>query len=420
MNTRSALRIRPAVAIGALTGRLLALAPGTMPRSTLVAVVAGVLLTLAGTGIGAAVGAIRDRGTDRRPAPVTGGWLAAGLMMIGVAVGVAARNEVAIRAAVGAPPIGAGWVVAVMTAPIAAAAFAVMVRPRVWAATALVGAAAITSLQVPGHAEASRPNVPDGPGMIYGLLTDPGSLQTRADRIADRWVAAGGVGRRAVVIAVPTGSGWVDSGAVDGVQRYFGGSVSVLALQYDDVASWKAFVSSPDAAGDSAIAVLRAVDQRLDEVPAQRRPRVYLVGQSLGAVGADAARAWATRTGVRLDGTVLAGPPTGTVEELPACARRVVLANRDDPVTAFGTALLWRPAGDHRDVTDDGHPDDGDRQPTAELPWLPVVSMIGTALDLPGALAVPTGHGHRYGVEQGLAIGRLPAGCQPIMPRAAS
>ncbi|ALG84101.1 alpha/beta-hydrolase family protein [Gordonia phthalatica] len=403
MNPRGVLRVRPAVAIGALVGRLLALAPGVMPRSTLIAVAAGVLLTLVGMGVGAAAGAVRNRLVDDRPDPVTGVWLAVGLMASGVAVGVAARHEIAVRAALDVPSIGIGWVLAVTTVPMIAAVLAVTIRPRVWAATVLVGAVALTALRTPGPADAARPDVPDSPAMIYSLLTEPGSVQTRADRLVDRWVDAGGLDRRAVVVAVPTGSGWVDAGTVDGVQRRFDDSVTVLALQYDDVASWKAFVSSPDAAGDSAIAVLRAVDRRLDAVPPQRRPRVYLVGQSLGAVGADAARAWAVRTGAHVDGTVLAGPPAGTVEALPSCARRVVLANRDDPVTAFSEALLWRPA----DRTLDAEPtDDGDRQP-----WLPVVSMIGTVLDLPGALDVPTGHGHRYGVEQGLAIGRLPAGC---------
>lgn len=433
MSARALFRVRPAVAVGALAGRLLALAPGAMPRSMLIAVTAGVLLTLLGMGVGAALGAIRDRSVARPPAPVTGGWLAAGLLATGVAVGVAARHEIVVRAAVDAPPIGIGWILAVTSAPVIAAVAAVIIHPRVWAATALITAVAAVGLRMPGPAEAARPDVPERPALVYGLLTEPGSLQARAARLVDRWVDADGLDRRAVVIAVPTGSGWVDAGTVDGVQRHFDGSAAVLALQYDDVPSWQAFVSSPDAAGDSAIAVLRAVDRRLAAVPPAQRPRVYLVGQSLGAVGADAARAWAARTGTHLDGTVLAGPPAGTVEALPACAPRVVLANRDDPVTVFGTALLWRPARPFADrntaagnTADRNTPDsntadsntadsstagrytadDGDRRP-----WLPVVSMIGTLLDLPGALAVPIGHGHRYGAEQGLAIGRLPGGC---------
>lgn len=398
LQTSALCRIRPAVAIGALVGRLLALAPGTMPRSMIVATAAGVLLTLIGMGVGAIVGLVRDRLVDRRPEPVSGAMLAAGLMASGVAVGFAVQHEIAVRAASGAAPIGVGWVLVVTVVPVLAAVAAVVVRPRVWGTTAMIGLIAVAALRMPGPAAAARPNVPASPAMLYSLLTESGSFDARADRLVGRWVDDGGLRQRAVVIAVPTGSGWVDAGAVEGVQRRFDDSVRVLALQYDDVASWKAFVSSPDAAGDSAIALLRAVDRRLASVPSQVRPRVYLIGQSLGAVGADAARRWAAETGTHLDGTVLAGPPAGTVERLPACAPRVVLANRDDPVTEFSTALLWRPT-------------DGDRQQAEELPWLPVVSMVGTLLDLPGALDVPTGHGHRYGVEQGLAISRLPGGC---------
>lgn len=406
MNFSALLRIRPAVAIGALVGRLLALTPGMMPRAALTTAAAGAALTLLGMGIGALVGVVRDRVVDRRPRPVSGPLLALGAMVVGVAVGLAVRHESAVRAAVGAAPVGAGWVIATMLVPALVAVAAVVIRPRVWAATAITGLIAITALRLPGPAAASGPDVPDSPAMIYSRLTEPGSTASRADRLVERWVADDGLKQRAVVIAVPTGSGWVDAGTVDGVRRQFAGSVRVLALQYDDVASWKAFVSSPDAAGRSATAVLRAVDRRLSSVPEGARPRVYLVGQSLGAVGADAARRWADSSGVHLDGTVLAGPPAGTIETLPRCARRVVLANRDDPVTAFGAALLWRPLHGY------GAADD-DRPSTGELPWLPVVSMLGTALDLPGALDVPTGHGHRYGVEQGLAISRLPSGCEP-------
>ncbi|MBM7366852.1 alpha/beta-hydrolase family protein [Gordonia hydrophobica] len=401
MTAAAVFRIRPAVAIGALVGRLLALAPGAMPRSMLVATAAGVLLTLVGMGVGALVGAVLDSRRDRvrrhRAQPVSGTVLAAGLLAVGVALGIAVRHEVEIRAATGAAPIGVGWVVTVTAVPLLAAVAAVIVRPRTWAALGLAGVIAVTALQVPGPAAAAPPDVPAGPAMLYSPLTEPGSVASRADRLVQRWVDDGGLDQRAVVIAVPTGSGWVDAGAVEGVQRHFADSVRVLGLQYDDVASWKAFVSSPDAAGNSASALLGAVDRRLAAVPPQQRPHVYLIGQSLGAVGADAARRWAAENGVHLDGTVLAGPPASSIEPLPACAPRVVLANRDDPVTAFSTALLWRP--------------NDDRQRAGTPPWLPVVSLIGTALDLPGALDVPTGHGHRYGVEQGLAIGRLPGGC---------
>ncbi|WP_412475232.1 alpha/beta-hydrolase family protein [Gordonia sp. LUNF6] len=407
------LRVRPAVAAGALAGRLLALAPGMLPRSALVAAVAGLALTLLGMAVGAGVGALRDRIGDRPPAPVSGGVLAAGLVVAGAAVGLAARHESAVRAAVGAPPIGPGWVLAVCAIPVAAAAAVVAIPGRVWAGFGMVAVVAAASIGLPAPAQASGPDVPERPVMLYSPLSEPGSVRDRAERLADRWVADGGREARAVVVAVPTGSGWIDAGTVDGFTGYFGGSVRVVALQYDDVASWRAFISSPDRAGTSASAVLDAVWSRISNLPEARRPRVYLAGQSLGAVGADAARRWANDSGVELAGTVLAGPPAGSVDRVASCERRVVLANADDPVPGFAPSLLWHPI--------DRIPGDGDdRRHSESPPWLPVVSMVGTVLDLAGSLKVPAGHGHRYGVEQGLAAGIMPAGCQPTGPRAAS
>ncbi|EGD56953.1 alpha/beta-hydrolase family protein [Gordonia neofelifaecis] len=413
----SRLRIRPAVAVGALVGRLLALAPGMLPQSALIATVAGVVLTLAGMGVGALVGQAVDRYRNRAAPAVSGAWLGAGLLVSSAVLGFAVRHELSVRAAVGAPPVGTGWVLAVGLIPIVAALAVVVVPARIWVGGSLASLVAVTALHLPAPAQASGPDVPDSRAMIYGPLTESGTFDQRADRLTARWSADGGLDQRAVVIAVPTGSGWVDAGAVDGFVRHFDGSVRVLALQYDDVASWRAFVSSPDHAGDSATALLASVERRLATVPPDRRPRVYLAGQSLGAVGADAARRWANASGVDLAGTVLAGPPAGTVEDVRSCERRVVLANADDPVPAFRPALLWRPvtriAGD-----------DGDRQRADALPWLPVASMVGTVLDLAGSLKVPTGHGHRYGVEQGLAVASMPSGCagpaQPMGPRAAS
>ena len=55
-----------------------------------------------------------------------------------------------------------------------------------------------------------------------------------------------------------------------------------------------------------------------------------------------------------------------------------------------------------------------------QVPWTPVASFVGTALDLAVSLDGPVGSGHHYGDEQGLSLARMPSGCQATGPRAAS
>ncbi len=36
--------------------------------------------------------------------------------------------------------------------------------------------------------------------------------------------------------------------------------------------------------------------------------------------------------------------------------------------------------------------------------WIPGVTFLQTTVDMLGSLGVPTGHGHRYGTDQGTAL----------------
>lgn len=196
--------------------------------------------------------------------------------------------------------------------------------------------------------------------------------------------ALGGLRQRAVVIAVPTGSGWVDAAAVRGFEERFAGSVRILAVQYSEVPSWQAYVRSPASAGESAIALLDAVVTTLRG----HRPEVYLYGQSLGAIGADAARQWSAAHHHPLTGSVLVGYPGGHPAGVDPT--RTVINNASDPVARLGFSLLWKPAASAAHQTEN----------VPAPPWLPGLSALATVIDLFGSLDVPSGFGHRYGPEQ--------------------
>ncbi|MCP2177216.1 alpha/beta-hydrolase family protein [Williamsia maris] len=416
----------PAGVIGALVGSTIALAPGSLPREVSVhAALLGACLLL-GAGIGSVVGRLpvdraADPAADRdRRVRVVG---IAAVLFTGMVLANLWWQDT-LRTGLDQPGVGLGWIAASF-APVALYA-AVVAAPGLTSVAVVTAAAAIAGL-APASADPQDTDVIRA-GMsraeafatsdatatslrLYSPL-DGRTAERRATDLVDRWSSAGGARRAAVVVAVPTGSGWVDPDAVRGFEERLGGDVSVIALQYSDIPSWRAFVSGSDTARTGAIAVTAALTRAVGRLPTAARPQVYLYGQSLGAIGADAAREWAaTRAAeVSVCATVLAGAPAGTVA--PQASRRVVLANASDPVVRWSPRLLWRP-------------------PTrstarADLPrpvWFPVAGFIQASTDLLGALSFPAGHGHQYGAEQGTTAPLCPTRTgvdQTSGPRAAS
>lgn len=211
-----------------------------------------------------------------------------------------------------------------------------------------------------------------------GSAPDVPSRASLAVRESER---AGGFDRGHLVLAIPTGSGWVDAQAVEGFERRWGNDVAIVAQQYSDAPSWMTFLTDRDAASDSARALTSAVRAHIDTLPASQRPEVHVYGQSLGASGAAAAL---TNTEAGSCAAFLAGPPAGV--HLPG---GTVLANTSDPVVWWEPALLWSP------------PDLSHARVDAPVPaWLPLVTFVHTTVDLLTSLDTAPGHGHRYGQDQ--------------------
>ncbi|WP_305092041.1 alpha/beta-hydrolase family protein [Prescottella sp. R16] len=216
---------------------------------------------------------------------------------------------------------------------------------------------------------------------------DVASRAALAVRDLDR---AGGFGRGHVVVAVPTGSGWIDGEAARGIERRFDGDVAIVGQQYSYAPSWVTFLFGRNDAAESARALFTAVSAHIAAMPVDTRPDLHVYGQSLGSIGGSAVFDSGAETAVC--SVLWAGPPAGAVRTDGAA----VLANSSDPVVWWSPTLLTR-APDLSRVRID-----------APVPqWIPFVSFVQTTVDLVFALDAPTGHGHRYGDDQGL---RLP-GC---------
>lgn len=396
----------PVLVVSVVVAYLVALYPGTLPRDALTTTVVATGVTALGAAVGmlSAQRSSRRRGLpDRQTRRVI---LGIGVLVAAGGAGLAVWWQNLIRAALGAAPTGPDWWAGATLAPLAVVAAIVLV-PRVTAVIAASAVALAAGLLTPASAGADEAQplprtvaVSESGTLLRGKLSAP-EFNPPARRLVQSWVAGDGLSARAVIVAVPTGSGWVDQAAVAGFVDRFDGDVRILTLPYADVPSWKAFVSDDAAATDSSIALVRELARILESRPEADRPRLVLYGQSLGAVGADAARIWLEdhHPGLLAE-TVLTAPPAGTVAAVSATPR-VVVANRSDPVVRWSLSSLWRPPAEPAEVVHGG-------PQVPRVPWLPMVSFLQTSVDLLAALDGPTGVGHRYGVEQARAVSGLP------------
>ncbi|MEU8899513.1 alpha/beta-hydrolase family protein [Nocardia sp. NPDC048505] len=424
---------------------LVSLAPGLLPRTAgaqaiLTALLIGLALGVAGlTRMG-----LRRCGIDPnvRFAGVRRPLFALGAVFVAAAAAQAGHWQNSLRAAMGTPPIGADywlrcavgagllvlvctgiargfrWALrrlglirgAALTVVAAIAGYLVLVpsfvgwRQSTYAAAnhtldpALVQPVSLTwsgsgesavswnSLGAEGRKFVSGDAA--GPARVYVGVESAPDLDSRVALAIRELERAGGFGRSNIVIAVPTGSGWIDANAMTGFAQRFGADAAIVGLQYSYAPSWVTFVFGRDDAVAAARALFDAVERRSAELGGGHRLFVY--GQSLGAYGGSAVFADAAEQDRRTCAVLWAGPPAGQVHRAGA----TVLANSSDPVVRWSPALLWRA------------PDLSGARVDAPLPgWLPVASFIQTTADLLAALDAPAGHGHRYGADQGTALG---------------
>ncbi|WP_328601485.1 alpha/beta-hydrolase family protein [Nocardia terrae] len=424
-------------------GTIVSLAPGLLPRTPSAQAILTALLVLIGLGVAAIIRMVL-RWTrfgivhlTRARVPA----LVVAVALTGAALGYAQHWQNTLRAAMGVSGIGPGYWAQWLgwTVPLVAVVVAV-VRGVRWVVRRLgpmrgvaAGVALVVAMQVvivpsvvewrqaayaaansyvdPGLVQPDSPTRSGSPVSmaswpslgaqgrrfvagtpartvrVYVGLNSAPDLDSRVALAIRELERTGGLQRRNLVVTVPTGSGWIDGDAAKGLDARFGGDVALVGLQYSDAPSWVTFVFGRSAAEESARALFRAVEQRISRLPDP--PKLYVYGQSLGALGGSSIFGSDAEQDARTCGALWAGPPAGQVHR----GRAAVLANASDPVVRWSPSLLWRA------------PDLTGTRPDAPVPhWFPVISFLQTTADLLGALDAPPGHGHRYGTDQGTVL----------------
>ncbi len=267
------------------------------------------------------------------------------------------------------------------------------------------------------------------PLRVYVGLGSAPTPQDRAKLALAELQRIGAFDRANLVIATPTGTGWIDSNGQQALEYVMQGDVATVSVQYSYFASGIALLTDPDYGAQTARAVFNAVYGHWHSLPKDQRPRLYLQGLSLGALNSDLSHdllqvisdpyhgalwvgapflvpTWRNLTAARNPGSPAWLPRVGDGSVVRFTAqhnhlneghapwgnhRVVFLQYASDAITFFDPHALWRrPDWMQAPMGPDVSP---------EMQWIPVVSFMQLAFDLIFSDSPPTGYGHVYAFD---------------------
>ena len=119
----------------------------------------------------------------------------------------------------------------------------------------------------------------------------------------------GAFDRSVLVVVTPTGTGWIDPGAIDTLEYLHRGDVASVAVQYSYLASALALLVEPEHGEEQAQTLFADVYAHWTKLPPDRRPALYLYGLSLGALHSDRSFEIYDVIGDVFQGALWTGPP---------------------------------------------------------------------------------------------------------------
>lgn len=264
------------------------------------------------------------------------------------------------------------------------------------------------------------------PLRVYVGVRTKESLEERAELALRELQRVRGFERSVLIVATPTGTGWLDPGAVDTLEYLHGGDTAIVSIQYSYLPSWITILVDPNRSRAAAQILFDKIYSHWRTLPKDNRPKLYLHGLSLGSLGSEESGDLLTIFEDPIQGAVWSGPPfpsriwaratryrnpdtpmwlprfrdgsmlrfTGRECSLDAAGERwgpmrfVYIQHASDPMCFFSKDILYR------------RPQwlVGERGPDVSpyLRWCPIVTFLQVGFDLPMATSVPIGYGHNY------------------------
>lgn len=258
------------------------------------------------------------------------------------------------------------------------------------------------------------------PIRVYASLDMTSSDEERASMLLAEIDRTKALERKAFALFSPTGSGYVNYVATETFEYLMLGDCASAAIQYSVLPSALSLTRVPTGTSQTEM-VMKGIVERLLHMPKNKRPKIFLFGESLGSqvseemfrgtgalglngtgidaalwIGTPAATVW--RQQIWGDRTIAEAPQIGPgsiylPRALPdwralsdderSKIRYLLLQNGDDPIPKFGSQVAWR------------KPDwlgPNDRRPFGAPKgtyWMPGVTFLTTFFDMQNAL-VPT------------------------------
>ncbi|MEM9437365.1 MAG: alpha/beta-hydrolase family protein, partial [Pseudomonadota bacterium] len=147
------------------------------------------------------------------------------------------------------------------------------------------------------------------PIRVYVGRANGETPQERAELALAEMLRLGAFDREVLIIASPTGTGWMDPGAYDPLEYMHNGDVATVAVQYSYLQSPFALILETNTGLDQAVALQEVVHGFWKELPKEDRPRLYVQGLSLGAWSSMYATNLFRLLDDPINGAFWAGPP---------------------------------------------------------------------------------------------------------------
>ncbi len=264
------------------------------------------------------------------------------------------------------------------------------------------------------------------PIRVYVGRANGATPRERAELALAELIRQGAFEREVLIVASPTGTGWIDPGLQDPVEYMHDGDIATVVAQYSYLQSPLALILETRTGLEQATALQDVVHGYWKTLPEDARPRFYVNGLSLGAWSSMHATNMFRLLDDPIDGAYWAGPPfssnfwnyvqnhrnPGTPWVLPTIGdgsliryashtadgsegasdwgkmRIMFLQYSSDPVVFYDPYSLWRAPPWMNDPSATEVSDD--------LIFMPIVTQFQLALDLAVSFGAPPGYGHAY------------------------